>query len=377
MKKIITELTRIGYAYIAKPILFRLHPDDVHRRLIFFGSSIQRIPLLNDLPKLWRYTNDRYLSQTIEGVTFRNPVGVSAGFDKNIQLPVLLKAVGFGFMIGGSVTYRECAGNEGRWYYRLPKTQSLVIHAGLPNQGALRIDARIRRYIKTIFDDFPLSVSIAKTNSRKAATDDEAVKDYICSLRLFDTNDRPSIFEINISCPNTYGGEPFTTPDRLEKLLSHIDAAAVSRPVFLKMPTDLSFPAFDALLDVILRHHIQGVTISNLYKDRRTAQLNDPLPDSIPGNLSGRPCRTVSTELIRRTYRKCGGRLVIIGVGGVFTAQDAYDKIKAGAHLIALVTGMIFEGPQLVGEINRELVALLKKDGFNNITDAVGTGLSI
>jgi dihydroorotate dehydrogenase (fumarate) len=178
--------------------------------------------------------------------------------------------------------------------------------------------------------------------------------------------------EINISCPNTYGGEPFTTPELLENLLLAIDDLSLEKPVFVKMPISLEWPDFQSLLDVISRHNIQGVSIGNLLKNRSKAMISDELPDTVKGNLSGLPCREISTELIQKTYEVYGDKLTIIGIGGVFTAQDAYDKIRAGASLVAMVTGVIFEGPQVVGEINRGLVELLRQDGFSNIVEAIG-----
>jgi dihydroorotate dehydrogenase (fumarate) len=178
---------------------------------------------------------------------------------------------------------------------------------------------------------------------------------------------------LNISCPNTYGGEPFTTPDRLDQLLSAVDRLRLKQPIFVKMPSHLSWREFDQLLRVIATHHIDGVTIGNLAKDRKAAKLSDPLPDTIKGGLSGKPTQKPTDDLICKTYLKYGKRFVIIGVGGIFTAEDAYRKIQLGASLVELITGMIFEGPQRIGQINQGIVALLERDGYKHISEAVGT----
>ncbi len=138
------------------------------------------------------------------------------------------------------------------------------------------------------------------------------------------------------------------------------------------MPIDLAWPAFNELLNVIVRHNVHGVTIGNLQKSRSEIPSED-LPNEVKGNLSGLPTQAPSDELIRLTYASYGSRLMIVGVGGIFTAQDAYPKICLGASLVELITGMIYEGPQLVGQINRELVDLLKRDNFSTIGEAIGS----
>lgn len=372
MKQIIRSLSHFIYTKLVKPILFRFRPDGVHHGMVAMTTWVQKVPGLRELPRLWSHYDDKMLAQTIAGIKFRNPIGLSAGFDKKLSMPRMIRAVGFGWMTGGSVTWGEYKGNDGAWYYRLPKTKSLVVNAGLPSEGTEVVAARVAAYSETMFADFPLNVSVAKTNTKLCADDDTAVKDYTASLAKFTKLAQVKLLEINISCPNTFGGEPFTTPKRLEKLLAAVDKLKLTKPVFIKMPINLPLKDFDALLRVIAKHKITGVTIGNLHKDRKAVDLKDVLPDEIKGNLSGAPARAVTTELIRYTYKKYGKKLVIIGVGGVFTAEDAYEKIKAGASLVALITGLIFEGPSAPGQINHDLVKLLKADGYAHIHDAIG-----
>ena len=283
-----------------------------------------------------------------------------------------MKAIGFGFMEGGSLTYRECQGNPRPWFHRLPKTKSIVVHVGLANHGVETIINRIKAYDPKTFYDFPLNISVAKTNSSVASTDDQAITDYIGSLKLLKKAGVGKLITLNISCPNTYGGEPFTTADRLDRLLSAADQVALSCPLFVKMPIDVSDKIFDELIDVIIAHQVAGVTIGNLAKDRTKIKLADPLPDNIEGNLSGKPTWELSNHHISRTYRHHKHQLTIIGVGGIFSAEDAYTKIRLGASLVELITGLIFEGPQLIGQINQGLDGLLYKDGFTHISQAIG-----
>lgn len=373
MIRLISSLTAVAYLRIAKPVLFRFQPDSVHAFLIKTSPLRQRLGWANKFFAFaWAYENKRLLGQTISGVYFQNPLGLSAGFDKNIELLPTMKAIGFGFMTGGSVTFHSCDGNPHPWYYRLPRQKSLVVYAGLPNHGTANALARIRQYKDRILNNFPLVVSVAKTNSPKACKDKDAIDDYLRSLILLKDESRVSVVEINISCPNTYGGEPFTDALRLEQLLNAVDALKIQKPVWIKMPINLCWEDFERLLQVIVTHRIAGVTIGNLNKQRGEIPP-DELPSEVKGNLSGLPTQALSDNLIKRTYAAYGDRLVIVGVGGIFSAEDAYRKIKNGASLVGLVTGMIYQGPQLIGQINRQLAALLEKDGFSNVHEAVGS----
>ena len=370
-KRAVRSVTKHAYKRVIKPVLFKQHPDGVHKRLIRAGKVTQKTPGVKHLPKLWAYES-LMLEQDVLGIHFKNPVGLSAGFDKNIELAPTIKNVGFGFMTGGSITAEECAGNPKPWFHRLPHTKSLVVHAGLPNAGVATVERTIQNYAPTLFDTMPLAVSVAKTNSADTVDDETAIADYCHSLKVLEMQGRTTWYEINISCPNTYGGEPFTSPLRLERLLSAVDALHLSRPVMVKMPINKSWDEFRELLEVIVQHNVQGVAIGNLLHERSSVDGRDALDSSIPGNLSGKPTRKVSTKLIRQTYAAYGDKLVIIGIGGIFSAHDAYVKIRAGASLVALITGMIFEGPQLIGEINAGLERYLKRDGFATLRDAIG-----
>lgn len=371
MKRVIRRLSRQGYKHIAKPLLFREHPDKAHAHMIIAARGLQKVRLTGVL-NVWRYQSPR-LEQELLGIRFKNPIGMSAGLDKNFDLPPIAKRIGLGFEIGGSTTAHVCAGNPRPWFKRLPSEKSIVVNVGLANNGIERNIERIRSYPRKLWRDFSLSVSVAKTNSPQTATDDEAIEDYCASLRLLESANAAPLYEVNVSCPNTYGGEPFTTPARLEKLLSAIDELHLTKPVFIKLPTDKSWTQFKALLRVADKHRVAGLTIGNLVKNRAKLKHPDELSSDVKGNLSGLPAQKITTELIYKTYEAYRDRFVIIGVGGVFTAADAYEKICAGASLVAMVTALMFEGPQVVGEINEGLVKLLDRDGFATITEAIGS----
>ncbi len=375
IRRFIWRVIRLLYTVIAKPILFLIPPDKTHSDMIKFSMFFGRIGILRGFTKLVfvNKTDDR-LQQHLFGIDFNNPVGMSAGLDKNAEMVPISMRLGFGFGEIGSITARACAGNPRPWFYRLPKTQSLVVNAGLGNQGSSAILRRLNGYKTT--QDFPVILSVAKTNSQKVVSVSDGIADYITTLKRAKNNKSVTMIELNISCPNAYGGEPFTTPARLERLLKAVDKVGVNQPITVKMPVDLPWDAFAGLLDVIVAHPaIQAVTIANLFKDRSRVKLLDDFPDTVKGNMSGKPTWDASNDLICRTYKKYGKKLKIIGVGGIFTAEDAYKKIKLGASLVELVTGLIFYGPQIAAEISYDLSRLLERDGYENVSQAVGVDI--
>ena len=284
----------------------------------------------------------------------------------------MIAALGFGFGTVGSVTARQCDGNPRPWFYRLPNSRSLVINAGLANEGSVAILKRIHKYNSKAIGQFPVVLSVAKTNSQKVVDVKTGIDDYVTTVKRAKAEPRIKMIELNISCPNAYGGEPFTTPELLEKLLTQVDKVGAPQPIYIKMPIDHLWPEFKKLLDVIVKHNVAGVTISNLAKDRSLVNKADTLPETVKGNLSGQPTWLRSNELIRQTYLEYGKKLTIIGSGGIFTAEDAYAKIKNGASLIEIITGVIFCGPQLAAEINDGLSELLERDGYSHISQVIG-----
>jgi dihydroorotate dehydrogenase (fumarate) len=350
-----------------------MNPDDVHNRMIKMASMVGRKPLLLRFIKLiFVARRDKRLIQKYHNIEFKTPVGLAAGFDKNGEIIPAINAIGFGFGTVGSVTGRHCDGNPRPWFYRLPKTKSLIVNAGLGNIGSSLIIKRIRNLSKRLINDFPIVLSVAKTNSADVTDDQTSLEDYILSIKRAKNEKNIKLIELNISCPNAFGGEQFTTPERLKMLLIAVDEIKLQKPVLIKMPINLSWADTKALLDVIVKHNVVGVTIGNLAKDRSKADLKDVLPDTVKGNMSGRPTWDLSNELIRKTYLGYGDKIIIIGVGGIFTAEDAYKKIRLGSSLVELISGMIFYGPQLVAEINDGLSRLLKRDGFTHISQAIG-----
>ncbi len=359
------KLEAAVYTHALKPAFFRQDPEVVHDNISKIGEAIGRNGLGRGLTRAAFGYRHPMLEQTILGIKFVNPIGLSAGFDKNARLVDFIPTVGFGFMEIGSVTGEPCAGNPKPRLWRLPKSQSLVVNYGLMNDGAEAIAKRLQGRKFAV----PVGISVAKTNSETTVDEDAGVADYVKAYRA--TMGVGAYVTINISCPNTFGGQPFTNPSRLEKLLSAVDRQKHTKPVFIKFSPDLSEIELDHLLEVTLAHNIEGFICSNLTKPRDNPHILDAdVPPT--GGLSGKVQQEMSDEQIRRVYSRVGRTHLVMGCGGVFTAEDAYRKIRLGASLIQLITGMIYQGPQSISEINLGLVKLLKRDYFNSVSEAVG-----
>ncbi len=353
------------YKHIFKPVAFALDPEFVHDWILKAGIFLGKSKTGRTLTKKIFHYDSPSLEQTILGIHFTNPIGLAAGFDKNAELTNILPEVGFGFAEVGSVTGEPCAGNPGKRLWRLPKSESLLVYYGLKNDGAEVIAKRLSNLKFRI----PIGTSIAKTNSPATVNLEGGITDYVKAYKLL--ANIGSYTTINISCPNTYGGQPFTDTIRLDALLTKIDYIASPKPIFIKLSPDIEVSDIDALLDVVDKHKIHGIICSNLTKNRTNPNIKEiNIPDT--GGMSGKVVEELSNQLIAHVYKRSGKRYVIIGCGGVFTAEDAYKKIRLGASLIQLITGMIYQGPQIIGEINRGLVRLLAHDGYSNIAQAVG-----
>ncbi len=365
---ILTRLQHATYKRLLKPVLFMMDPEFVHRRFIAVGYLLGSNPVTRWILSVFLSYRHPSLEQTICGLRFSNPVGLAGGFDKDAYLMKILPSVGFGWMEIGSVTARHCAGNAGKHLWRLPKSKGIVVHYGLKNNGAAWIAHRLSKKRYAI----PLGLNVARTNDEEASASDLAgIRDYIATLST--CPDVGDYVTLNVSCPNSCGGETFLEPHRLDQLLTAVDGLKISKPIFLKIAADLSTTEVDAILEVADRHRVDGFIFSNLTKNYRAAGIvPSELTPEMKGGISGKPVEALSNALIAHVFKQKGTKYVIIGCGGIFSAQDAYGKIRAGASLVQLITGMIFEGPQLIGEINRGLVDLLKKDGFSSLSEAIG-----
>lgn len=364
-------LFRLLYTNIIKKIFFLFDPEQVHVAITSGSAFLGKLPFMKSIAGWMFLYKNPSLKQNILGMDFENPVGLAAGFDYEGQLTQILPQAGFGFQSIGTITNKSYGGNPRPMLGRLPKSRSLMVNKGFKNPGA---DAIIQS-LQNISFATPVGISIGRTNSRDKMTQKGAVEDIIQCFKKFEkANLNTAYYELNISCPNLYGNISFYSPKELEALLKAVDMLKIKKPIFVKMPIDQSDKQTLAMLEVIAKHTPKGVIFGNLQSDKKDKAFVQKEVSQFPdGKFSGKPTYNRSNELIRLAYKKYKKRFIIIGLGGIFTAEDAYEKIQSGASLVQLITGMIFQGPGLMGEMNIQLAEYLKRDGYTSIAQAVGT----
>jgi dihydroorotate dehydrogenase subfamily 2 len=341
------------YKYLLKPLLFRIDPELIHQVFVRIGSLAGRYRLTQYIFGIFYNYRGDDLARTIDGITYRTPIVLSAGFDYNGHLTRVLPSLGFGGVEIGSVTARPCAGNPRPRLTRLPHTRSIIVNKGLRNDG---VDMIIERLKKTPrIPGFVIGISIARTNDASTGTLENSIADYCYSFQRLNEEHIGDYYTLNISCPNAFSGELFTDPRNFEQLLSAIKQIPCDRPIYIKLPINLAWDELKLLLDITTHHGINGVVIGNLNKDYTAISKDDPRPATYQGGLSGAPCQTLSTKLIKKTREYCDNKLTIIGCGGIMSPHDATEKIEAGADILQLITGMIYEGPGLIKKLCTEI----------------------
>lgn len=361
----------ILYQLFGKPAFFLFDPEWVHDNAMRFGELFGKIPFIKSIFRFLFSYRHKSLEQNIQSVIFKNPVGLAAGYDYEAAFTQVLPSIGFGFETIGTMTHTPSEGNEKPRLGRLIKSKSLLVNKGFRNPGAKKIVSKL----KSKSFEFPLGISIGVTNNSKISTFSDAIEDIMSTFTIFEkAKIKNSYYELNISCPNLKTKVSFYDPKGLNQLLTAVSKIKLKKPLFIKMPIEKSDSEVMKMLTVIVKHSfVTGVIFGNLQKNRKDPAL---LPEEVvqmgKGNFSGKPTFKRSNELISLAYKKYGKKLVIIGCGGIFSPEDAYIKIKAGASLVQLITGMIFVGPQLITQINRGLVEKLKNDGYKHLSEAIG-----
>lgn len=361
------------YRSIVRPILFRLPPESVHE----FALHSLSISLSSETAR--RFAGRRFQSQPFGklkrfGLEFRNPVGLAAGFDKNGTAAQALAALGFGFIEVGSVTSQAQPGNPRPRLFRLPRDRALINRAGFNNCGA----AQLAEHIRKRRPDCILGVNIGKSRSVEI---ENAIPDYLASFEaIYDVAD---YIAINVSSPNTPNLRELQRPEMLAELLKSLQkrndelaercSLQQPKPLLLKIAPDLTEPEIQSIVDIATLLKIAGLIATNTTVSRVGLQTSRAeIEEYGLGGLSGAPLRDRSTEVIALIHRLTRGEMPIIGVGGVFTAEDAWEKICAGASLIQLYTGFIYEGPGVARRINEGLAEILKREGFRSLDEAIG-----
>lgn len=348
---------------LIRAILFLL-PEEAAHRVGMWG-----LRCLGGSVSFAKWTRRRVLSShsdlrsQIAGLTFPNPLGLAAGLDKDAEAIPGLFALGFGAVEVGTVTPRPQAGNPSPRLFRLSSHQALINRMGFNNRGAQEAAQQLARLP---WKPGPVGVNLGKNRDTPL---ERAVDDYLQCIDLLRAVS--DYLVINVSSPNTPDLRQLQDPDRLAQLLKAAQtrlARSGPKPLFLKIAPDMDHPALDQVVDVALAYQVSGIIATN-------TTLQRPLSHRLAteaGGLSGAPLRGIATQIIQRIYRRALGRLAIIGVGGVFSAEDAYEKIRAGANAVQIYTGLIYEGPAVVGRILHGLRQLLTRDGFPSVSEAVG-----
>jgi len=339
------------YKYLLKPVLFRMSPDTVHDYFMAAGEAAGRFAPTRALFSFFYNYKGPDISKTVDGITYRTPILLSAGFDANGRLTQILPSLAFGGEEVGSTTALPCEGNPLPRMTRLVRNKSLVVYKGLRNNGVDALVAKLRHTPRV--KDYVIGISIARTNVKQSSTDIEAgIRDYVTSFRTLNEAGQGDYYTINISCPNAYTGETFTDPVLFAQLMPRLREIPCDKPVYIKMPINIPWEQFEKLLALAEVHDIHGVIIGNLNKNYKDLAYPEDAPKTFRGGLSGAPTWELSNELIRKTRALYGSRFTIIGCGGIFTPEQAMEKFAAGADLIQLITGMLFEGPGLMRAIS-------------------------
>ena len=361
-----------------RPLIFMMEPEQAHRTLKKAGVFLGNNKFLKSLTGLFFNYDHESLNIEVDGINYRNPIGLSAGFDKDGELTKIYPSLGFGLAELGSFTGEVCPGNPGKRLFRMKKSKSIVVWYGLNNEGSEKISQRLAN---EDFGDLRVGINAANSNLTPEFILQDSISDYLKTMKLF--KDIGDYYDVNISCPNTQDGEPFVDKDNLDALLIAINKEIrpiSDKPIYVKLAADMTLEEINIIVDACMEHGMDGVVCTNLAKPEFNSEhrpeeypTNKGLLPKGKGAMSGLPLQRISTNVIRHVYRRTRGQLTIIGVGGIFTARDAYEKITSGASLCHMITAMIFDGPQAMNEINRGLVKLLKADGFDSISQAVGS----
>lgn len=332
------------YQKILKPIFFKFDPELMHNVFIWLGEILGRFTILKKITSFFYGYKDKDISKTVDGLNYKTPFLIAAGFDCNGKLINILPKVTFGGMEVGSITARKCEGNKKPRMKRLIKSQSILVNKGLRNEGVEAVIKRLKDYKKE--KNFIVGISIARTNDEKTCDTKEGIEDFCQSFKRLNEENVGDYYTINISCPNAYGGESFADPKLLPELLSRLSGEKSKKPVYIKMPINLEWQKFNELLKIIEKFEmVKGVIIGNLNKNYNSLDYRIEAPEEYKGGLSGKPCGIISNELIKQTRQNYGKRFTIIGCGGILSVQDMIDKFEAGADLVQLITGMIWNGP--------------------------------
>jgi dihydroorotate dehydrogenase len=339
------------YRRLIRPLLFLINPESVHHLIVALIRIIFRIPGISALIRSIYTVKDRNLNRELFGLKFSNPVGLAAGFDKNAAFFREFMMFGFGFIEIGTVTPMGQPGNPRPRLFRITKDHGLINRMGFNNLG---LDAAIKKLKKK-----PEGLIIGGNIGKNTLTpNDKAVEDYAkCFDGLYPYVD---YFVVNVSCPNISDLSELQDKEQLRDILIHLKeirgSKDVRKPILVKISPDLNFTQIDDVLELIFLTGMDGIVATNTTTSRENLLTSPKLIEKIGnGGLSGEPLKTRSTEIIKYISDKSGGKITVIGSGGIMSPEDAIEKINAGAQLLEIYTGFIYNGPGIVKRINKAL----------------------
>ena len=349
---------------IFRPLIFQLDPESAHNLAINFLKYFPRFSTILTYEK--NYNN---LQNKIFDLDFASPIGLSAGFDKNCEIALNIQKFGFGFIEVGTVTPKAQTGNEKPRIFRLTKDQALINRLGFNNLGS-------EIFLQNLLKTKPHFNKILGVNIGKNKETDNAIIDYIELMSKF--YQYADYLTINISSPNTKNLRDLQNEKQLKEFLSAIDnqkkqlqiLTNKNTPILLKIAPDLDIKQQQSIAEIVADSQISGIIVSNTTINRNF-NLQSQYANEI-GGISGKPLFDQSNEVLKNFYKFTNGKIPLIGVGGIFNAQDAYQKIRCGASLVQIYSAFIFQGFSLVEKIKKDLSKLLINDGFNNIKQAIG-----
>ena len=340
-----------------RSLIFKIDPETAHN-LAIKSLKLNLIPNLVDIDK-----NDLMFKSTLFGKEINNPIGMAAGFDKNAEVYNSLFKLGFGFVEVGTVTPLKQYGNPKPRVFRLVRDQALINRLGFNNLGAENVSNRIRSN---------LNMGLLGINIGPNKDSNDRLNDYLIGLRTF--HDIADYITVNISSPNTENLRSFHDEEKFDELMNLIQEEKFKLkskiPIVVKISPDISEEQIELVSKILIDHKVSAVIISNTTSGNRE-KLNNILKHQ-KGGLSGKPLEEEANKLIGKFYKLLKGKIEIIGVGGVDSGESAHRKFLAGASYIQLYTGMVFQGPNIVGKIKKELKEILKADGIKNFREIIG-----
>ncbi len=356
---------------LVRKALFAMDPEATHEWTVSALRLADQLPGGRSLLRQIFKFADHRLEVKLWGLTFPNPVGLAAGFDKNAEVYQAFEALGFGFVEVGTLTPLAQPGNERPRLFRLSEYQAIINRMGFNNHGAAAAAQHLKNYQQA---GIPVGVNIGKN---KVTPNEEAAEDYKkCLEQLYPYGD---YLVINISSPNTPNLRDLQETESLRQLLQAINGkareleakGAKAKPILLKVAPDMSDEQMHDVVHAAVEEGAAGIIATNTTLSREAVKHHQHANEA--GGLSGRPLTERSTAWVKEIFQEVGKQVPIIGVGGIFTGEDAYAKIKAGASLVQVYTGMAYQGPGIAAQINKELLMLMAQDGFNRIEQAIGS----